>query len=73
MYRVRVFNTTCNNISVILWRSVLLVEKPEYQKKATIICLLYNYYILHTLESNNDMTLIDFILKVRTACMTRDK
>jgi hypothetical protein len=28
-------NATFNNISVISWRSVLLVEKPEYQKKTT--------------------------------------
>jgi hypothetical protein len=27
--RVMVFNTTFNNISVILWQSVLLVEYPE--------------------------------------------
>jgi len=25
--RVQVFNATCNNISVILWRSVLLEEE----------------------------------------------
>jgi hypothetical protein len=30
-----VFNATFNNISVITWRSVLLVGKPEYQEKAT--------------------------------------
>ena len=28
-------NATFNNISVITWRSVLLVGKPEYQEKAT--------------------------------------
>ena len=28
-----IFNTTFNNISVMSWRSVLLVEKPEYPKK----------------------------------------
>jgi hypothetical protein len=27
--RVKVFNTTFNNISVILWQSVLLPEYPE--------------------------------------------
>jgi len=32
-----VFNATFNNISVISWRSVLLVGKPEYQMK-TIWC-----------------------------------
>ena len=35
MVRVRVFNVTFNNISVILWRSVLLMEEPEYPEKAT--------------------------------------
>ena len=30
-----VFNTTFKNISVILWRSVLLVEEPEYPEKTT--------------------------------------
>jgi hypothetical protein len=30
-----VFNATFNNISVISWRSVLLVEKSEYQKNTT--------------------------------------
>ena len=30
-----VFNATFNNISAILWRSVLLVEKPEDPKKTT--------------------------------------
>jgi cytochrome b561 len=28
-----VFNTTFNNITVILWQSGLLVEKPEYPEK----------------------------------------
>jgi hypothetical protein len=30
-----VFNATFNNISVISWRSVLLVEEPEYPEKTT--------------------------------------
>jgi hypothetical protein len=30
-----VFNTTFNNISVISWRSVLLVEEKEYPEKTT--------------------------------------
>jgi hypothetical protein len=29
------FNAHFNNISVILWRSVLLVEKPDYVEKTT--------------------------------------
>jgi hypothetical protein len=31
-----VFNATFNNISVISWRSDLLVRKPEYPQKTTI-------------------------------------
>ena len=30
-----VFNTTFNNISVVSWRSVLLVEETEYLEKTT--------------------------------------
>ena len=30
-----VFNTTFNNISVISWQSVLLVEEKEYPEKTT--------------------------------------
>ena len=30
-----VFNTTFSNISVISWRSIFLVEKPEYTEKTT--------------------------------------
>jgi len=30
-----VFSATFNNISVISWRSVLLVRKPEYPEKTT--------------------------------------
>ena len=30
-----VFNATFNNISVISWRSVLLVEETEYSEKTT--------------------------------------
>ena len=35
MVRDLAFNATFNNISVILWRSVLLVDEPEYQEKTT--------------------------------------
>jgi hypothetical protein len=33
--RVMVYNATLNNISVMLWRSVLLVEESEYLEKTT--------------------------------------
>jgi hypothetical protein len=35
MFRFMVFNATFNNISVITWRSVLMVEQPEYTEKTT--------------------------------------
>jgi len=33
--RVMVFNDTFNNISVLSWQSVLLVEETEYREKFT--------------------------------------
>jgi len=33
--RAMMFNATFNNISVISWLSVLLVEETEYQEKTT--------------------------------------
>ena len=35
MLRVMVFNATFNNITLISWRSVLLVEETEYPEKNT--------------------------------------
>jgi len=35
MVRVMLFKATFNNISVISWRSVLLVEETEYAEKTT--------------------------------------
>ena len=37
-----VFNATFNNISNISWRSVLLVEEPEYPEK---IIVLYRVHL----------------------------
>jgi hypothetical protein len=43
-----VFNTTFNNISVILWQSVLLVEETTDLPKVTDKFLLHNaYYMLY--------------------------
>jgi len=41
-------NATFNNISVISWRSVLLVEKPEYPAKTTDLLLVTDklYHIM---------------------------
>ena len=46
-----VFNTTFNNISVISWRSVLLVEETNY--KAITICVgSASFIIFITIKSN---------------------
>jgi len=39
--RVMVFNTTFNNISVISWRSVLLVGETGVLKNVFYICIMY--------------------------------
>ena len=50
--RAIVFNTTFNNISVILWRSVLLVEETgvlfieHIQKKCSIIYMEYWFLLI---------------------------
>ena len=46
---VMVFNATLNNISVISWRSVLLVEETEYPEKATDLPQLLTYFITYKL------------------------
>ena len=49
-----VFNATFNNISVILWWSVLLVEETEYPKKTTdllqVTDKLYHIMLLHRMH-----------------------
>jgi hypothetical protein len=42
MGRVMVFDATFNNISVISWQSVLLVEKKEYPEKTTDLSKVTN-------------------------------
>jgi hypothetical protein len=46
--RIMIFNATFNNISVIMWQSVLLVEKPEYQEKTTDLSPVFDklYHIM---------------------------
>jgi hypothetical protein len=41
--RVMVFNANFNNISVISWRSVLLVEETRVPEKTTAHMLLTNF------------------------------
>jgi len=40
-----VFNTTFNNISIISWRSVLLVEETEDTEKTTDLSQVISFYI----------------------------
>jgi hypothetical protein len=44
-----VVNTTFNNISVISWRSVLLLGKPEYSETSTDLAQVYDklYHMLY--------------------------
>ena len=46
---VMVLNATFNNISVVLWRSVLLVKKPEYPEKTTNLSQV-NYELYHIIS-----------------------
>ena len=46
MVMVMVFNATFNNISVISWRSVLLVEETEVLGRKSIKWQLYMYIVL---------------------------
>jgi hypothetical protein len=54
-----VFNTTFNNISVISWRSVLLVEEKEYPEKTTDLLQVTHK---ETLDENDARDFIDAYL-----------
>jgi hypothetical protein len=54
--RVMVNNATLNNISVMLWRSVLLVEESEYPEKTTdftIVKKLSNIFVVTKVDKKN--------------------
>ena len=47
-----VFNATFNNISVISWRSVLLVEETEYLEKTTDLSQVTDKTLSHNVVSS---------------------
>ena len=49
---VIVFNAILNNMSVILWWSVLLVEKPEYLEKTTDLSQVTDKILSHNVISS---------------------
>jgi hypothetical protein len=66
---IMVFKDTCNNISVISWRSVLLEEETEENRlKIIVLCVLqltvsdysfaiFNFYIDHLFLKFSNTTL----------------
>ena len=57
----RVFNATFNNITVISWRSALLVEETEYMEKTTDLPQVIDKWNLK----------INVVLKVSSAAVIR--
>jgi len=54
------FNSTFNNISIISWREVLLVEETDYQEKTTDLSLTLSHNIVsstprHEQDSNSKL------------------
>ena len=46
------FNAILNNISVISWRSVLLLEKTEYTEKTTDLLQITDKLLSHNVVSS---------------------
>jgi hypothetical protein len=69
--RVMVFNTTFNNISVISWRSVLLVEESEVPGQRNLVDFLV---IIHTLLlCQSQRNLVDFLVIIHTLLLCQVK
>jgi len=69
-----VFNATFNNISVITWQSVLLVEKTEYPEKTTdlsqVTDKLYNKCVraLGQIVFLHETNLIKLTIHLKSLC-----
>ena len=61
------FNATFNNISVISWRSVLLVRKPEYLEKTNDLVFSERISKLHTYT----YIFIDFQISIEFLTLTQ--
>ena len=60
-----VFKATFNNISVILWRSVLLVEETEYPEKITDLSQITQWQTFSYLNSTQIFIALELIISVQ--------
>jgi hypothetical protein len=56
-YWLWVYKASFTSMSVISWRSVLLVEKPDNLEKNTDLSQVPNFYTLNSIETHFTMTL----------------
>jgi hypothetical protein len=60
-----VFNSTFNNISVISWRSILLVEETGLGQKKIYVCLLSHVKKIYGQSFGINFFLIFFLLSTK--------